>query len=153
MRGQATAYPTGIEEKMALAEQLNWRIAVAEDNNRIISLDFDGVIHNYLEWDGPVPTGEPVPGALETIWWLLNAGYKVFILSTRAHENPMGKAGIEEWLMTHGFPILEVTAEKRHADLYVDDRGFRFMGPQSWQALRDFLAVNPKPGRWGKNAG
>ncbi len=135
---------------MSLAELLNWRTVVAEDNQRIIALDFDGVIHDYKGWTGPMPTGEPVPGALETVRWLKQTGYELFILSARV-EHPMGKACIEEWMHDHGFPQIEVTIEKKHADLYVDDRGFRFEGPQSWQALRDFLAINPKPGRWGEN--
>ena len=65
---------------------------MAEDDGgeRIIALDFDGVIHNYTEWTGPMPTGEPVRGALETVWWLKQAGYELFILSSRV-EHPMGK--------------------------------------------------------------
>ncbi len=137
---------------MSLAEEINWRLTVAEPDGgeRIIALDFDGVIHNYTEWTGPMPTGEPVPGALETIQWLQQAGYALFIFSTRA-QHPMGKECVQEWMLDHGFPQLEVVSEKNHADLYVDDRGFRFTGPQSWAALRDFLTANPKPGRWGKS--
>jgi hypothetical protein len=141
-----------LKRKMSLAEEMNWRIAVAEDDGgeKIIALDFDGVIHNYTEWTGAMPTGDPVPGALETVWWLKQAGYELFILSARV-DHPMGKACIEEWMHDHGFPQLRVTLEKAHADLYVDDRGFRFTGPDSWRALREFLTANPKPGRWGKS--
>jgi hypothetical protein len=115
----------------------------------IISLDFDGVICRYPGWTGPRPIGEPVEGAWETVWWLLEQGYEVFIMSARVRD-PLGKAGIEQWLREQGFPPLEVTVVKRHADLYVDDRGFRFEGPQSWNALRDFLRTNPDPSRWEK---
>ncbi len=125
-------------------------MAEPDGGEHIIALDFDGVIHNYTEWTGPMPTGEPVPGALETIQWLQQAGYALFIFSTRA-QHPMGKECVQEWMLDHGFPQLEVVSEKNHADLYVDDRGFRFTGPQSWAALRDFLTANPKPGRWGKS--
>ena len=135
---------------MGLADKLNWRIAVAE--NSIISLDFDGVIHNYTGWDGDMPTGEPVPGALEAVRWMISAGFDLFILSTRAHDNPAGAAGISEWLLQHGFPPIRIANGKEHADLYVDDRGFRFEGPQSWGMLVKILASNPKPKRWGQGS-
>ena len=130
------------------AEALNWSISVSA-KRPIVSLDFDGVLHMYRGWDGNIPTNKPVEGALEAVKWMLAAGFKLFILSTRAHNNPAGKAGIESWLIQNGFPPIRVTSEKEHADIYVDDRGWRFEGPQSWPVLIAYLKDNPIPGRWG----
>ena len=133
---------------MSLVSKLNWRTAVAEDKKVKIALDFDGVLHSYgpAGWTGPVPTGEPVPQAREFVLWLLSKGYELAIFSARANH-PMGKAAIEEWLIQWGFPAIEISLEKPHADLYLDDRGFRFEG--SFAPVIDFLNRNPKPGRWG----
>ena len=126
-------------------ENLNWEIAAKKPK---IALDFDGVLHDYSGWNGVIPTGPPVDGALNSVNWLLNHGFDPFIMSTRAQE-PGGREAIQSWLAEHEFPVLEVTHHKNHAELYVDDRGFRFEGPQSWEALLVFLQENPIPGRWG----
>lgn len=128
---------------------VSWSPIVSETRG-VISLDFDGVLHMYRGWDGNVPTNEPVEGALEAVQWMLVKGFKLFIMSTRAYNNPMGKAGIESWLVEHGFPPIRVTSDKENADLYVDDRGFRFEGPRSWAILLSFLESNPIPSTWAK---
>ncbi len=115
----------------------------------VIGLDFDGVLHNYTEWTGVKPEGPPVEGALEAVTWMLQNGFKLEIFSARANH-AMGEKAIEEWLVEHGFPAIPVSLQKPIADLYVDDRGFRFEGPQSFGTLIQYLTRNPKPGRWGK---
>lgn len=117
----------------------------------VISLDFDGVLHHYKEREEnfPVPGGEPVAGATATVGWLIAQRYQLVIHSARANE-PGGVEAIEQWLQRWEFPPIPVSLEKPEADLYVDDRGFRFEG--SFSGLVAYLMENPKPGRWGKNA-
>lgn len=112
-----------------------------------IALDFDGVLHNYKGWDGIVPTQPPVPGALRAVKQLNERGYYTFVYSSRAlHEG--GKEAIEYWLEENGFPAMEVTGQKNHAALYIDDRGCRFRG--DWQETLDYINnINPMLGRWG----
>lgn len=62
----------------------------------------------------------------------------------------LGVVGIRQWLRHHGFPAeivnAQVTHKKEHADLFVDDRGFRFDG--SFSAVLDFLSANPECHTW-----
>lgn len=122
----------------------------AEDERIVIGLDFDGLLHDYAGWDGPVPTGGIVPGAKEFVHWLIQRNYKPVIFSSRANH-PMGKSAIEAWLVQWGFPPLDVSLQKPEAKLYVDDRGFRFEG--DFRPVIDFLIKNPEPGRWGDRNG
>lgn len=56
------------------------------NNKRIVCLDFDGVIHSYTSgWQGPRTISDPpVPGAMEFIVRLQDAGYKVAVFSSRS---------------------------------------------------------------------
>ncbi len=63
---------------------------------RTIAIDFDGVIHKYSGgWKDGSIYDEPVAGAFEAIKAFMDAGYSVFILSTR---NPRQ---IKRWLDEH----------------------------------------------------
>lgn len=102
---------------------------------KTISIDFDGVIHDYSAgWTGYVPQGEPVPCAREFVRWCLSMGYEVVVSTCRAYTQ-IGRLAVREWLEGHGFPVerMQITCEKPHADWYVDDRAIRFEG--------DFAAV------------
>ena len=112
-----------------------------------ICLDFDGVLHDYGGWDGPIPTGRPVPGALEFVNWLIKEGYEPVVYSARTNHSE-GSVGIQIWLNYHDFPTLEIFFTKPAARLYVDDRGYRFEG--DFGALAAYLVKNPLPSRWGK---
>ena len=95
---------------------------------RVIAVDFDGVLHSYVrKWTGDVPEDPPVPGAQDFIDELLGLGYGVIIFSHRAHTKA-GEQGIRQWLKDHDFPPLRVTDMKPAAEVYVDDRAFRFEG-------------------------
>jgi hypothetical protein len=117
-----------------------------------ICFDFDGVLHEYLdrEADFPTPGGVPVLGARQATWDLHQQGYSLVIFSARANE-PEGEKEIKNWLQNWAFPDIQVSLIKPQAALYIDDRGFRFEGPQSFAALGKLLKENPIPGRWGKN--
>jgi hypothetical protein len=120
-----------------------------EVSRNTIALDFDGVLHNLQGgWQGPEIFGEPVPGALEFVRWLLEQDYNVYVFSTRAAYR-VGKIGIKDWLIDNGFPPLEITDRKAGGCLYIDDRGYRFEG--DFTDVKNFLIENPKPGRWGFN--
>lgn len=104
---------------------------------KTISLDFDGVIHSYeAGWTGYAPEGEPIPGSVEFVKKLIANDYEVIISSCRAYTQ-IGREGIRDWLNKHGFPRLDVTCEKPHAVVYLDDRAVRFEGcfEQAWVML------------------
>lgn len=92
-----------------------------------VAVDFDGVLHTYAGWSGPIPTGEPIPGARGFIEDLQRARYEVVIISSRA-SSPEGKEGIRVWLSKWGFPDVAITNTKRAAIAYVDDRAVPYLG-------------------------
>lgn len=118
-----------------------------------IAFDFDGVVHAHVGEFEMEPKNPPVPGAKEMILELHSLGYRVVIYSARTtHFGGRGSRAIERWLKDNGFPALPVIHGKPHAaKLLVDDRGFRFEGPKSWDALRAFLRFQPVPSRWEKD--
>ena len=100
-----------------------------------IAIDFDGVIHNFDKgWHDGTCYGEPIPGALEAIK-NLSQNYKIIIFTAKAKPNrPLvqGKTGltlVEEWLKKHDIfkYVSEITSEKPRAQIYIDDRGYRFI--------------------------
>jgi hypothetical protein len=99
-----------------------------------LCIDFDGVIYPYSHgWADGVITESPVPGAIEALWSLREAGYAIVIHTTRCREP--GQAGhIRAWLEDHGAPVIwKVTAEKVPALAYIDDRAVRFT---NWDDIR-----------------
>lgn len=88
----------------------------------LVAVDFDGVLHDFkLGWTGYVPTGAPLPGALEFIRSIEARGYEPVIFSARA-DSAYGVRCIAEWLKKHGFPVLRIHG-KLNAIAFVDDRG------------------------------
>lgn len=96
--------------------------------SRTIAIDFDGVIHGYESgWTGPVPNDAPVPGAREAIAAIRELGFAVHVFSCRALTLE-GRRSTKAWLTKHGIVVDHVTGVKPHAQLYIDDRGWRFEG-------------------------
>lgn len=66
---------------------------------KIVCLDFDGVIHSYTSgWQGPRTISDPpVPGAMEFIVRLQDAGYTVAVFSSRSRYW-FGKAAMRRYI-------------------------------------------------------
>jgi hypothetical protein len=95
-----------------------------------LAIDFDGVIHRYSKGyeDGSI-YDPPMFGAAEGISNLIDAGYKIVIHTSRTGEDNK----IREWLRANRIrDDLEITNNKIHALLYVDDKAYRFNG---WDLL------------------
>lgn len=88
----------------------------------IVAIAFDGCIHDYHGWNGPTPTGEPIPGSLEALRRLRSNGCRPVIFSTRRHEE------IRQWLQKWNFPDVEITDKKPPFLVLVDDRAVTFDG-------------------------
>lgn len=99
----------------------------------ILSIDFDGVIHDR---ENPVKgkrMGKPMQGAGEAIEQLIEDGHTVIVHTVMA-TTPSGTKAVQDWLEYYDIPHHGVTAIKPQADVYLDDRAIRFT---NWQdALR-----------------
>lgn len=91
-----------------------------------VAVDFDGVLHSYTSgWTGPYPKNPPNPGAVLAVEALIEVGYEVVVMTTRA-STIEGEAAVIAWLEYHGFPPLPVTSHKIPALAYIDDRAVTF---------------------------
>jgi len=101
---------------------------------RTLAIDFDGVIHSYKRgWTGEVAEDEPMPGVEEALQKLKRDGWEIVILlSTR------DSIRIWDWLEKYDLSqyIDDVTNEKIQAEVYIDDRGYRF---KNWKNTLQFI--------------
>ena len=97
--------------------------------DKIISFDFDGVIHSYTSgWKGDdAILDPPVPGIKEAIAEIRTAGYKVIVHSSRC-KSEAGRTAIEAWLRVKGIEVDGVATEKPLAVVHIDDRCICFDG-------------------------
>jgi hypothetical protein len=123
---------------------------------RRICVDFDGVLHSFTSgFTGEIPFDPPTPGAVEFVRWLVEREWEIVIFSARARTEK-GQQGILNWWCHFGFsPILStgyaspifLTAIKCDADLYLDDRGWRFTG--NFEEVISLLVLNDATGgKW-----
>ena len=101
---------------------------------RALCLDFDGVLHSYTSgWVGHDEVADgPMPGAVEACHDLAEAGWRLYVLSSRSDLRP-----IACWLAEYGFPPMALTRVKPIAVAYIDDRGCRFT---NWPDIRKLFA-------------
>ena len=97
--------------------------------NKIIQMDFDGVINSYTSgWKGhTIIPDEPVKGIKESIEEIRNAGYKVIIVSSRTSTEE-GIQAVKDWLLKYNITVDDVRKEKQPAFLTIDDRAICFDG-------------------------
>jgi hypothetical protein len=83
-------------------------------------LDFDGVLYDTAN-------RRELPGAIDFVKECIGNGYRVIVHSERC-EHMEGIKWIKRWLI--GFDVwdVEVSLVKPSADMYIDDKGFRFVG-------------------------
>ena len=102
---------------------------------RTVCIDFDGVLAQYDGWRGETHTGLPIPGARDFVRRLVDEGFHVVIHTTRPADV------VRNWLVEHGFPMVDVSAVKPPALVYIDDRGHRFDG--DWESA--YQAIYKRP--------
>lgn len=119
---------------------------ITNDVNRILCIDFDGVIHNHkLGFHDGTIYGDPIPGALDSIKQL-STQYTLIIYTCKANPNrPLinGKTGTEliwDWLTKHGISqcISDVTYTKPNAVAYIDDKAIKF---ENWSQVSEEIKL------------
>ena len=115
-----------------------------ESDMKNIAIDFDGVIHNNDKgWYDGTCYGEPIEGSLEAIKEL-SKDYNIVIFTAKAkgdRPNVNGKSGVmlvEEWCVKHDIMkyIKQITSDKPRAQIYIDDKGYRF---KTWKDTIDYM--------------
>ena len=122
-----------------------------------IAFDFDGVIHRYSEgWKDGSIYDEANLDVLDLMMVLNAAKIPVFILSTRDPKQ------IKDWwdAMPFSMPceiiddnstfynkldVVGVTNKKLAAQLYIDDRGYKYEGQSVKEFLIDFAEIEESP--------
>lgn len=118
------------------------------DAKRIL-IDFDQVIHKYsVGWIEGIIYDEEISGVKEVINEFKKDGYEIIIFTCRLSETAHGKEGvqtqrkmIEEWLKEHNIQVDGITAEKLPAEIYIDDRGYRFEGKWDKQTVQEITSL------------
>lgn len=118
-----------------------------------IAFDFDGTV---VEHKFPI-IGEPIPGALDTLRDLVEAGHELILWTCREDHNSdpdmQYLAVAIEYLETNGVVLASVNESildqytgvgyiarrKVYADIYIDDRNV--CGFPGWPAIREFFGL------------
>lgn len=106
----------------------------------IAAVDLDGTILSYDGWKGPSHFGKPLPGIIDELGKLKQAGWAIVIWTCRAsdyalrahlekHQVPYDYINKHPWQPTG-------TSHKIYADVYIDDRALRFEGDTEGLAKR-----------------
>jgi hypothetical protein len=118
--------------------------------NKVLCINFDGVIHSYTSgWQGPgVISDPPVEGAFEALRQYMKK-YDVCILSVR-NGYPEGIVAMKQWFKKHGWPQdilgnpqgIEFALKKPDkTHLIIDDRAYTFRG--KWPTLKEVDEFTP----------
>lgn len=115
---------------------------------KILCIDFDGVIHKYEKWAGIDKTpGLPVDHAAEWLQGLIDdPDFRPMIYSSRS-KNPKSLEVMKEYIRGMGVDPddLEFPTEKPPAFVTIDDRAICFTGvfPTN-QEIKDFKPWNKR---------
>jgi hypothetical protein len=113
-------------------------------NERILCLDFDGVLHSFKSgWLGPdVITDPPVEGAREFLEEVVKH-FDVHIFSSRSHQVG-GISAMIEWCLKHFGDVthkINFASNKPPATISLDDRAITFRG--AWPSIDSLKRFEP----------
>jgi capsule biosynthesis phosphatase len=100
-----------------------------------ICIDLDGVLCELRKPRQSYADVKPLPGAVEKLRALRQAGHEVVIATARhmkSCDHNVGKVVARQglvtldWLKRHCFEYDEIWFGKPHCDVYVDDNAYRF---------------------------
>lgn len=92
--------------------------------NKIICVDFDGVIHNFKHPIKGRRMGAPIEGTKEALTYLRSRGG--FIVVFTVWGDAKGQKTISDFMNYYELPFDDITNIKIKADYYIDDHGIRF---------------------------
>lgn len=104
-------------------------------NKIVFGIDFDGVIHNPKNKEKDYTLGKPMEGAKEGMELLHKKGVYIIIFSVKKEK------AIKGWMDYFKIPYDKITRLKPEADIYIDDKSYRFF---TWELLLDDLGFTKK---------
>lgn len=131
---------------MSLTEAEEFGIAngYAPSAHRVLCIDYDSTLY---PWAPIMDSPAPLPGAIEGMRRLKEAGFTLVIFTSRLSPTWLAESGyseanqrahIERQLTRDGIPYDRVTSEKVPAVAYLDDKAIRFREGE-WPAIVDWL--------------
>ena len=119
------------------------------EKEKAVCFDFDGVIHKYSKgWQDGSIYDTYNKNILDLMLFLQKAGIPIFICSTREPEqiinwwNKQGfwcdACGVGSQTFWKDLKIIGVTNKKLPAQLYIDDRAYKYTG----QTVKQFILDN-----------
>ena len=116
-----------------------------------IAIDFDGVLHRYSKgWGDGSIYDQAIPGAARALKRMRLEGHRVVIFSTRAYpfhpftgeRQESQVPEMEQWLKENGIQFDEIWTRpfKPAADVFIDDRAYRFPVPGLLSQIRSRIA-------------
>jgi capsule biosynthesis phosphatase len=110
-----------------------------------IAIDLDGTICEVKSPNQSYENLKPLPGAVEKIKQLRESGHYIIIQTARnmaTQQSNIGKVIKNigkitlDWLEKYEIEYDEIYFGKPNAEIYIDDRAFRF---KDWQEITDTL--------------
>ena len=102
-----------------------------------LCIDVDGVLCELRTEGKTYAEVLPIEGAPQRLRSLKAAGHYIILFTARHMKTCQGNTGLViarqgktllDWLETHDIPYDELHFGKPHADVYIDDNGWRFEG-------------------------
>jgi hydroxymethylpyrimidine pyrophosphatase-like HAD family hydrolase len=94
---------------------------------KVLCIDFDDTLYNRS-------SQEPISGAVEALNQFKSKGYTILIGSSRLNPDLWGELvkfrqqEIADWMAQYNIPYDKIVMHKPPADLYIDNKGYRFRG-------------------------
>lgn len=102
-----------------------------------LCIDIDGTLCDLRQPHQTYADLQPLPGAVEKLKTLRQAGHYIILATARHMKTCDANVGMViakqgkillQWLEDYGIEYDEIWFGKPNADVYIDDRGYRFEG-------------------------
>lgn len=102
-----------------------------------LCIDIDGTLCEIRQQHQSYAEVEPLPGAVEKLKAMRQAGHYIILATARHMKTCDANVGMViarqgkvllQWLEDHDIEYDEIWFGKPNADIYIDDRGYRFEG-------------------------
>ena len=110
-----------------------------------ICIDIDGTICHLRKPFETYKDLKPIEGAVDKLKNFRSQGHYIILHTARHMKTCQGNIGqviarqshtLTDWLSKHGFEYDELWFGKPHADIYIDDKAYKF---QNWDSIDEEL--------------